>query len=102
MDVTQSILSDIVVFNKYAKFIPEINRRETWEELCERNMVMHMRKYPALKKQIKETYDNYVKTKKVLPSMRSMQFAGMPIELSNFLYRDWETDRKSTRLNSSH
>lgn len=83
MDVTQSILSDIIVFNKYAKHIREISRRETWEELCERNMVMHMRKYPNLKKVIRDVYKDYVEPKKVLPSMRSMQFAGVPIELSN-------------------
>jgi ribonucleoside-triphosphate reductase len=83
MDVTQSILSDITVFNKYAKWIPEINRRETWEEICERNMVMHIRKYPTLKEEIKSVYKNFVYTKKVLPSMRSMQFGGRPIELSN-------------------
>ena len=83
MDVTQSILSDIVVFNKYSKFIPEINRRETWEELCERNMTMHMRKYPDIKAKIKKIYKEFVFTKKVLPSMRSMQFAGRPIELSH-------------------
>ena len=83
MNVTQSILSDIVVFNKYAKFIPEINRRETWEELCQRNMVMHMTKYPDIKQDIKKVYKDFVFNKKVLPSMRSMQFAGRPIELSN-------------------
>ena len=83
MDVTQSILSDIVVFNKYAKFIPEIQRRETWEELCDRNMAMHVRRYPEIKKQLQKVYKNFVYNKKVLPSMRSMQFAGMPIELSN-------------------
>jgi len=83
MDVTQSILSDIVVFNKYAKFIPEIQRRETWEELCDRNMAMHVRRYPEIKSQIRNIYKNFVYNKKVLPSMRSMQFAGMPIELSN-------------------
>lgn len=83
MDVTQSILSDIVVFNKYAKFIPEINRRETWEELCDRNMAMHIQRYPNKKGHIRNIYKNFVYNKKVLPSMRSMQFAGMPIELSN-------------------
>lgn len=83
MDVTQSILSDIVVFNKYAKFIPEINRRETWEELCDRNMAMHVQRYPNKKGHIRNIYKNFVYNKKVLPSMRSMQFAGMPIELSN-------------------
>ena len=28
-----SILSDITVYNKYAKYIPELQRRETWEEI---------------------------------------------------------------------
>lgn len=83
MDVTQSILSDITIFQKYVKWIPELGRRETWNELCERNMVMHIRKYPQLKDEIKQVYKKFVFTKKVLPSMRSMQFAGRPIELSN-------------------
>ena len=83
MDKSQEILSDVVVFNKYAKHVPELNRRETWEEICDRNMVMHMQKFPHIKNDIKEVYKNFVVTKKVLPSMRSMQFAGAPIELSN-------------------
>ena len=83
MDKSQRILSDVVIFNKYAKHIPELHRRETWEEICDRNMVMHMQKFPAIKKEIKDVYKNFVVTKKVLPSMRSMQFAGAPIELSN-------------------
>ena len=37
MDVTQSILSEITTYMKYAKFRPELNRRETWEELVTRN-----------------------------------------------------------------
>jgi ribonucleoside-triphosphate reductase len=83
MDVTQSILSDITIFNKYAKFIPEISRRETWSEIVERNMAMHIRKYPQLREEIKRVYKDFVFTKKVLPSMRSLQFGGRPIELSN-------------------
>lgn len=83
MENSQKILSDIVCFNKYAKYIQELNRRETWEELCERNMVMHIRKFPQLKDEIKKVYKEFVMTKKVLPSMRSMQFAGRPIELNN-------------------
>lgn len=83
MDISQKILSDVVVFNKYAKFIPELNRRETWEEICERNMVMHIRKFPQLKDEIKQVYKDFVVPRKVLPSMRSMQFAGLPIELNN-------------------
>lgn len=82
MDISQKILSDITIFNKYAKFIPELNRRETWEELVERNMAMHIRKYPTMKKEIKDAY-KHVFERQVLPSMRSLQFGGTPIELSN-------------------
>ncbi len=83
MDISQKILSDIVVFNKYAKHIPELHRRETWEEISDRNMQMHIRKFPQLKDVIKQVYRDYVVPRKILPSMRSMQFAGAPIEISN-------------------
>jgi ribonucleoside-diphosphate reductase alpha chain len=67
---------------KYAKFRPELNRRETWEELVTRNKEMHQSKFPQLKDEIEEVY-KLVYAKKVLPSMRSLQFAGKPIELNN-------------------
>jgi ribonucleoside-diphosphate reductase alpha chain len=81
MDASQKILSDLTVYMKYAKFVPELNRRETWEELVTRNMNMHIKKYPQLKDEIKQVY-KMVYDKKVLPSMRSMQFGGKPIEIS--------------------
>ncbi len=80
-DISTQILSDITVYMKYARYLPEHKRRETWEELVTRNMQMHLKKYPDLKKEIKENY-KFVFDKKVLPSMRSMQFAGKPIEIS--------------------
>ena len=82
MDVTQEILSEITTYMKYAKFRPEVNRRETWEELVTRNKQMHQAKFPQLKNEIEEAY-KLVYDKKVLPSMRSLQFAGKPIELNN-------------------
>jgi len=82
MNQNKQILSDITVHMKYAKFIPEKMRRETWEEICERNMQMHIKTYPQLEQEIKEVYTHFVIPKKVLPSMRSMQFAGKPIGLS--------------------
>jgi len=82
MDVTQEILSEITTYMKYAKFRPELNRRETWEELVTRNKEMHQLKFPQLKDEIENAY-KLVYDKKVLPSMRSLQFAGKPIELNN-------------------
>ena len=80
-DLSTQILSDITVYMKYARYLPEKQRRETWDELVTRNLEMHVKKYPQLKGEIVETYKN-VFDKKVLPSMRSMQFAGKPIEIS--------------------
>jgi ribonucleoside-diphosphate reductase alpha chain len=67
---------------KYSKYVPGKQRRETWEELVTRNKEMHQEKYPALKEEIEKVY-KLVYDKKVLPSMRSLQFAGKPIELNN-------------------
>ena len=81
MELSNKILSDITVYMKYAKYKPELNRRETWEELVTRNKNMHIKKYPELTDQIEEVYKS-VYSKKVLPSMRSLQFGGKPIEIS--------------------
>ena len=81
MDISTKILSEITVYMKYAKFLPNKNRRETWQELVTRNRKMHLKKYPELKDEIMNAY-KFVLKKKVLPSMRSMQFAGKPIEIS--------------------
>ena len=81
-DTNRNILSDITVHMKYARYMPELNRRETWEELVARNMEMHIKNYPQLKSDILNAY-TYVFDKKVLPSMRSLQFAGKPIQINN-------------------
>ena len=81
MDISNRILSAITVYMKYSRFIPKLNRRETWEELVSRNKEMHQKKYPKLKDEIENVY-KFVYEKKVLPSMRSLQFGGKPIEIS--------------------
>ncbi len=81
MELSNKILSDITVYMKYAKYLPELNRRETWEELVTRNKNMHIKKYPKLVDEIEAAY-KFVYDKKVLPSMRSLQFGGKPIEIS--------------------
>ena len=56
MELSSEILSDITVHMKYAKYIPELNRRETWEELVTRNKEMHLKKYPEVSETIEEVY----------------------------------------------
>ncbi len=79
MNLSNKILSDITVYMKYARYLN--GRRESWEEIVDRNKGMHIKKFPQLKEEIEDAYQ-YVYQKKVLPSMRSMQFAGRPIEIS--------------------
>jgi ribonucleoside-diphosphate reductase alpha chain len=81
MTISNEILSEITIFMKYAKYLPDQQRRETWDELVTRNKSMHTKKYPELAAEIEDVY-KLVYDKKILPSMRSMQFAGKPIEIS--------------------
>jgi ribonucleoside-triphosphate reductase (thioredoxin) len=82
MELNHAILSDITVWMKYAKFVPELGRRETWTELVDRNKHMHLNKFPELSETIEKAYE-LVYAKKILPSMRSLQFGGKPIEVNN-------------------
>ncbi len=81
MELASEILSDITVHMKYARYLSDKYRRETFEELVDRNKAMHIKKYPHLRDEIEAAYE-YVYNKKVLPSMRSMQFGGKPIEVA--------------------
>ncbi len=79
--ITREILSKITTYMKYARYMPEKNRRESYEEIVARNEKMHLNKYPQISNDIKKAY-KFVYDKKVLPSMRSMQFAGKAVDLN--------------------
>ena len=81
MEIANEILSDITVHMKYAKYLLKKKRRETWRELVNRNKRMHWKNHPDLKEEIATAY-KLVHEKKILPSMRSMQFGGKPIEIN--------------------
>lgn len=82
MNIEQEILSDIIIHLKYAKYLPEKQRRETWDELVTRNKEMHIRKFPQLTEEIEKAY-KLVYEKKILPSMRALQFSGKVAEINN-------------------
>lgn len=79
MDISQKILSEITVYMKYARYLSSAQRRETWEEMITRNRDMHIENFPKLTGEIENAY-KLVYEKKVLPSMRSLQFAGPAIK----------------------
>jgi ribonucleoside-diphosphate reductase alpha chain len=79
-------LSNFIFTSKYARYREDLHRRETWEESVQRVLDMHLSKYAYLDKkhlnQIKRAFE-LVKQKKVVPSMRSMQFGGNAIFAHN-------------------
>ena len=54
-------LSDLTVYSKYSKYDKTKKRRETWEEICYRNRDMHLKKYPQLRTEILNVYNNFLK-----------------------------------------
>ena len=82
MDLGLETLSNLTVYTKYAKYIPELKRRETWDEIVDRYEDMMVKKYPKLKDAIVASA-HYIRKKKVLPSMRALQFAGPAAEVNN-------------------
>lgn len=82
MDLASKVASEVTIYGKYAKYIPELKRRETWNEIVDRYQAMLEKKYPTEKGVIKEACDA-IRRKEILPSMRALQFAGTPIERNN-------------------
>ena len=82
MDLGLDALSKITVFSKYAKYLPELKRRETWDEIVNRYTSMMIKKYPKLEEAILSAAV-HIREKKVLPSMRALQFAGAAMEVNN-------------------
>jgi ribonucleoside-triphosphate reductase len=83
--MTNNILSDITVWAKYSRFLPTEGRRETWEEICDRVLNMHLSHVNSeqISESLKSIFKDFIVTKKLLPAMRTAQFGGRPIELNN-------------------
>jgi len=81
MEKSAEILSDITVFNKYAKYNNQYKSRELLPDIILRNTAMHVKKFPHMEDDIYWAF-GYVLDKKVLPSMRAFQFAGNAAELN--------------------
>jgi len=88
-------LSEYIHYSKYARYLPDKQRRETYLETSHRCRDMHLRKFCEFLEPEKILGDStkiyelimwaweFVDEKKVLPSMRSMQFGGDAINDQN-------------------
>lgn len=75
-------ISDYIHAGKYARYQSVLGRREVYPETVDRNEGMHLRKFPHLEEEIRRAY-GLVREQRLLPSMRSMQFAGEAIEVNH-------------------
>jgi hypothetical protein len=82
MDLGLDALSKLTIFSKYAKYNSQLKRRETWEEIVDRYQDMMIKKYPKLEDAIVKSAE-LIREKKVLPSMRALQFAGPAAEVNH-------------------
>jgi ribonucleoside-diphosphate reductase alpha chain len=73
-------ISEYVFITKYARYDQKKKRRETWDEAVDRVRDMHLQRYGSkgIESDIRWAFEQ-VRDKKVLPSMRSMQFGGEAI-----------------------
>jgi ribonucleoside-triphosphate reductase len=82
LDPDPKAISNYIHPGKYSRYLPDLNRREVYEETVARTEAMHIRRFPQVEEELCEAFD-FVRQKKVLPSMRSMQFAGPAVETVN-------------------
>ena len=78
-------LSDYTVYAKYARYLPEKKRRESWEEMVDRVFQMHLNRFESAISKNEELQADIlfakqqVKKKRVLGAQRILQFGGDPI-----------------------
>ena len=76
MSVTE--LQNYTFVSKYARWLPDKKRRETWKESVDRVKEMMLEQYPQVSEEIEWAYDMMHK-KRVLGSQRALQFGGKPV-----------------------
>lgn len=77
-----TIYQDVIALSRYARFIPEKNRRETWDETVDRLVTYLETKTPELKKELKEVREAVLNLE-VMPSMRLLMTAGEACDRDN-------------------
>lgn len=73
-------MSDYTIVTKYARYNDKLGRRETWNEMVDRVRDMHLFRYGTrgVNDEINWAFEQ-VRQRKVLPSMRSLQYGGEAI-----------------------
>lgn len=69
--------------SRYARYIPELERRETWEETVDRYISFFGSKAPQIPSEVFEECRQAIINLEVMPSMRALMTAGKALEKDN-------------------
>ena len=75
MSSLPSVYQSVIAMSRYARYLPEENRRETWEETVDRMVNYLSSKNKGLTKEFKEIREAVLNLE-IMPSMRLMMSAG--------------------------
>ncbi len=84
--MTVAQLQDYVFTSKYSRYLPELQRRETWDEAIDRVIDMHRQHFAAKGVEVEDLLAEVsaaMRQRLVLGSQRALQFGGEPILRKN-------------------
>jgi ribonucleoside-triphosphate reductase len=82
MSSLPTVYQEIISYSRYARYMPELKRRETWDETVDRLVGYLAKKVPEAKKDLKDIR-TAVFNQDIMPSMRLMMTAGEACERDN-------------------
>ena len=82
MSSLPSVYQSVIAMSRYARYLPNENRRETWEETVDRMVNYLSSKNKGLTKEFKEIREAVLNLE-IMPSMRLMMSAGEACERDN-------------------
>jgi len=72
--------SEFIFKSRYARWVPEFERRENWEESIDRYLSFFMERYPEVVEPIYQELFVAIEQMEVVPSMRALMTAGPALE----------------------
>lgn len=74
---------EFIALSRYSRWLPEENRRESWEETVRRVVDYHFERYPVELQSVKDELYDAIYNLDVMPSMRTLMTAGEALDRDN-------------------
>ena len=77
-----SVYQEVIAMSRYARYIPVLKRRETWNETVTR-LITYLQSKVTLPTETWDTMHKSIENLEIMPSMRLMMTAGEACERDN-------------------